>query len=145
MTHLLIAIAAATLVADVSRNDAGADDLRRMQGDWMVAMMKVNGGELPADEAQALFRTIKRDKYTVSRFSKTIASGTFKLDATQSPRTIDSTPAGAADGQPLLGIYEFDGEKLRICNALPGKPRPKTFDARLLSGHTLIVWEPEKR
>jgi uncharacterized protein (TIGR03067 family) len=109
----------------------------------MVATMKVNGTVYSDDQAQVLFRTIERNKYTITRFSKEIATGSFTIDATAMPRTIDSTPANSPDGKPLLGIYEFDGEKLRVCNALPGKPRPRTFNAHLLSSHTLIVWEPE--
>jgi uncharacterized protein (TIGR03067 family) len=125
--------------------DASAPDLAKMQGDWMVASMKANGTEVPADEAQALFRTVQENRYTVSRYSKVVGSGTFKIDATKTPRTIDSLAEKSPDGKPVLGIYEFVGEKLRICNALPGKPRPTTFDAKLLSGHTVIVWEREKK
>ncbi len=74
--------------------------------------------------------------------------GTFTIDATQSPKTIDSTFAesqgGASDdSKQIHGIYEFDGDKLRICNARPGQPRPKNFDAKMYTGHTLVVWERE--
>jgi uncharacterized protein (TIGR03067 family) len=72
-----------------------------------------------------------------------MVKGTFKLDATQSPKTIDSVLAGQ-EGKPIPGIYEFDGDKLRICAAPPGKPRPKDFEARLGSQHTLVVWEREE-
>ena len=145
MTSLLLTLAVALAAPDdLSPRDPDAADLQRMQGDWMVATMKVNGTVLTDDEARVLFRTIAGNNYTISRFSKPIASGTFTIDATATPRTIDSTPAGSPDGKPLLGIYEFDGDKLRICNAPPGKPRPKDFEARLGSQHSLIVWEPEK-
>jgi uncharacterized protein (TIGR03067 family) len=129
--------------------DPNAEDLKRMQGDWMVATMKSAGMDVPPDEAQALFRTVEGDRYSVARYTKQIASGTFKLDATKTPKTIDSTPGAAGDGktapQPILGIYEFDGDKLRICNGRPGQPRPKNFDAKMYTGHTLIVWEREAK
>ena len=48
-------------------------------------------------------------------------------------------------GKPILGIYEFDGDKLRICNARPGQPSPKNFDAKQYTGHALIVWEREAK
>jgi uncharacterized protein (TIGR03067 family) len=117
-----------------------------MQGDWMVASMRSNGMDVPADDAQALFRTVKGNEYSVSRYTKLASKGTFKLDATQTPKTIDSTPAAPADpSKPIRGIYEFDGERLRICNAGPGQPRPKSFDAKMYTGHTLIVWEREAK
>lgn len=97
-------------------------------------------------KAQTLFRTVEGDRYTVSRFMKVVGRGTFKIDATQTPKTIDSTSATAkADAPPLLGIYEFDGGQLKICNAAPGNPRPKTFNAGPASNQTLIIWEPEKK
>jgi uncharacterized protein (TIGR03067 family) len=134
----------AVLVACVSATDANAADLARMQGDWMVHSMRAEGMDVPPDDAQALFRTIEGDKYTVSRYTKVVGRGTFKIDATQSPKTIDSSPAGP-QAKPISGIYEFDGDKLRICNARPGQPRPKSFDAKQYTGHTLIVWEREAK
>jgi len=122
-----------------------AADLARMQGDWMVATIKSNGLQQPQDEAESLFRTVKDNTYVISRYSREFARGVFKLDATQTPRTIDSTPANSPDGTALLGIYEFDGDKLRVCNAPPGKPRPKDFVARIGSQHTVTLWERERK
>jgi uncharacterized protein (TIGR03067 family) len=134
----------AVLALAAGADDPSAADLARMQGDWMVASMKVNGFKQEQQEAEALFRTVKDATFSVSRYTRVLSRGTFKIDATQSPKTIDSTPVNAPNATPLLGIYEFDGDKLRICNAPPGKPRPKDFEARLGSQHSLIVWEPEK-
>lgn len=122
-----------------------AADLERMQGDWMVSSMKSNGLKNPQEEAESLFRTVKDGTFAVSRYTRAISSGTFKLDATQSPRAIDSTITNRPEPATVLGIYEFDGDKLRICNAPPGKPRPKDFECRLGSQQTLIVWERERK
>jgi uncharacterized protein (TIGR03067 family) len=136
-------------VAAWAVDDATAVDAKRMQGDWMVERMRVDGMDLPALDAQALFRTVQGDRYAVSRYAKVIGQGTFKLDATKSPKTIDSTPAPKPGGKsseppkPIRGIYEFDGDRMRICNSRPGQPRPKNFEAKRFTGHTLIVWEPE--
>jgi uncharacterized protein (TIGR03067 family) len=123
-------------------DDAGAVDLKKMQGDWMIVSMVAAGVKVADDEAQALFRTIDGDKYTVSRYSKPVSRGTFKLDATKTPRTIDLTPSAPGDSaKSVLGIYEFEGNRLRLCLAAPGKPRPTDFKSRI--DHTLVVWEPE--
>jgi uncharacterized protein (TIGR03067 family) len=129
----------------IAKEDPHAADLAKMQGDWMVATMKTSGMDVPAEESQSLFRTIEGDRYKIARYSKTIAQGTFKIDATQSPKTIDSQPDAPPDSKPILGIYEFDGDKLRVCNARPGQPRPKNFEAKNYTGHTLIVWEREAK
>lgn len=141
-----IAMLSAALLLAAPGDDAPVqDDLARMQGDWMVESMKLNGLKHEQTESESLFRTVKGDAYSISRYTRVITEGTFKLDPTQSPKTIDSTPTNTKDGVAMLGIYEFDGDKLRICNAPAGKPRPKDFKCRLGSQHTLIVWEPEKQ
>ena len=144
-THaLLIWAALLPATADVTATDANAKDLAKMQGDWMVVSITRDGLKLSDDEAQTLFRTVTGNKYTVFNFSKPLSKGTFKIDSTKTPKTIDSTPAAAKSG-PILGIYEFDGDKLRICNAAPGQPRPTNFEAKEGSNHTKIVWQPEKK
>ena len=58
--------------------------------------------------------------------------GTFKLDPTQEPKTIDIVmpPApGAQAGRMMRGIYEFAGDKLRMCWGQDGVARPKEFKA----------------
>lgn len=135
---LLVPLAAAW--AEETKTDP-AQDVARMHGDWRVVEMKVNGLKHDQTEAESLFRTIEGDKFKVSRYSRELNRGTFKLDPTQSPKAIDSLITSTPEPLTLLGIYEFDGERLRICNALPGKPRPKDFGCRLGSQQTLILWE----
>jgi uncharacterized protein (TIGR03067 family) len=130
-------------VGAAPREAIEADDLKKMQGDWMVASMTANGIKYPVEEAQALFRTIEGNNYQIFRYSKPFANGTFKIDPAATPKTIDSSPA-ADPSKPLLGIYEFEGNAWRICNAQPGKPRPVDFEAKAGSGHTVTVWQPEK-
>ena len=52
------------------------------------------------------------------------------IDATKSPATIDSSPANVDPKKKILGIYQWDGERLQVCNAQLGFPRPKTFEAK---------------
>jgi uncharacterized protein (TIGR03067 family) len=134
------------LAADQPKSDANKKDLDRLQGDWAAVAMVHDGQKLPDDDAQSLFRTIKGDQYTVFLFKKALSKGTFKLDATVKPKTIDFLPAGtAAKPQPILGIYEFDGDTWKVCYAFPDKERPKEFTAKEGSGHTLAVWVREKK
>jgi uncharacterized protein (TIGR03067 family) len=143
---LLIATLGALAAADSPKDDNWAKDLKKLQGDWAALSMVVDGEKIPDDEAQALFRTIKDDQYTVFRFNKAIGKGTFKLDATKKPKTIDVFPANAGPkAKPILGIYELDDKSFKFCYARPGKGRPTDFSAKQGSGHTLTVWEREKK
>jgi uncharacterized protein (TIGR03067 family) len=144
---LLLASIGLLLAADAPQDVASKKDLEKMQGDWVTVSYIRDGEKLPDDEAQALFRTVKGNEYTVSRFDKVLGGGTFTLDATKKPKTIDSLPRArpGAKATPLLGIYEFDGEKMRTCYAAPGKERPTAFESKEGSGWTLTVWEREKK
>lgn len=139
---------AATLLvaADQPKPDANAKDLERMQGEWAAVSMMHDGHPLPDDDAQSLFRSVKGEVYTVSLFKKVIGKGTFKIDATNKPKTIDFLPTmGPAKSQQILGLYELDGDTWKICHGLPGKERPKELASKEGSGYTLAVWEREKK
>jgi uncharacterized protein (TIGR03067 family) len=140
-------LAAGVLVAaEAPRDEASRKDLEKMQGDWAATSYVRDGQKLPDDDAQALFRTVKGNAYTVFRYSKVIGKGTFTLDATKKPRAIDALPAGGPPGaKPLPGIYEWDGDGYKVCFAPPGQDRPTTFTAAAGSGHTLTVWVREKK
>jgi len=85
-----------------------------MQGDWAAESMVQDGQRYPDEDAQARFRTVKGDTYSVFRFSKLLGKGSMTgetLDkAGQSahnladmlnieverPRFIETTALGAA-------------------------------------------------
>jgi uncharacterized protein (TIGR03067 family) len=125
--------------------DATRKDLEKMQGDWAQVSYVVDGGKIPDDEAQALFRSMKDDKYTIYQFKKVIGKGAFKLDASRKPKTIDATTTAGGRSLTLLGVYELDGDSLKLCFAPPGKPRPSDFTSKKGSEHRLSVWEREKK
>jgi uncharacterized protein (TIGR03067 family) len=54
-----------------------------------------------------------------------------RIDAARNPKTIDlEIMAGEYKGIVYLGIYELDGDTLRLCFALPDRPvRPSEFSA----------------
>jgi uncharacterized protein (TIGR03067 family) len=146
MTWQLPLLLAGVAWADAPKEDPGVADRKAMQGDWACVSMIQDGTEVPADDAQALFRTVKDDHYTVFHFRRAVGKGTFKVDATKNPRTIDFIPEGAPGGsKPLLGIYEWMGpDRYRVCYAPPGQERPADFSCKKGSQHTLAVWRREK-
>jgi uncharacterized protein (TIGR03067 family) len=131
--------------AEASKEDESKKDLETIQGHWAQLSMVVDGAKVPDDEAQALFRSMKDDKYTIYQFKKVIGKGTFKVDASRKPKTIDATTTAGGRSLTLLGIYELDGDTLKLCFAPPGKPRPSDFTSKKGSEHRLSVWEREKK
>jgi uncharacterized protein (TIGR03067 family) len=129
----------------VVSEDAGKKDLDAMQGDWAGERLVRDGQTLEDDDAQALFRTVKGNAYTVQRFRKKAGAGTFTLDATKTPKQIDIVPDGAAAGVVIRGIYTVEGDRLTMCYAAPKQERPKAFESKEGSAHTLMVWVREKK
>src|ERR1700722_8697638 len=127
------------------QDDASKKDLQMLQGDWAAIVMVQDGQAMPKDDAQAYFRTITGNKYSVFRYDKTLAKWTFTIDATKTPKTIDARPEGNDKGAPSLGIYDFDGGKLKLCTAKAGMERPTAFESKPGSGHSYSVWEREKK
>jgi uncharacterized protein (TIGR03067 family) len=144
MKRLLPSALAVFVLAAADPADASKKDLDRMQGDWAAESMVRDGQQFPDEDAQAYFRTIKGDSYTVFRFSKAAGKGTMKLDATKNPKTVDFTPDGGKS-PPLAGIYSLEGDTLTLCYGLPGKPRPTKLASEPDSGNTLSVWKREKK
>ncbi len=55
---------------------------------------------------------------------------------------MDVVPSdGPAQGQTIEEIYELNGDKLKICLALPGNQRPTEFKAPEGSGRWLFTYK----
>ena len=72
--------------------------------------------------------TFKGDKMSHGGAGGRTEEASFTLDATQQPKTLDMTPTTGPDkGKAILGIYQLDGDTLKICAAKPETARPKEF------------------
>lgn len=129
------------------KEDAAKADLKAMQGDWAGDSFTRDGMAFPDDDAQALFRGVKGDRYTMHRFRKKVGSGKFTLDATKTPREIDiQVDAPQGKKVPVIkGIYKMEKGKLTMCYGPPGGKRPAKFEAPEKSGLTLVTWVREKK
>jgi uncharacterized protein (TIGR03067 family) len=140
---VLIAAACTSVLGADQTKDAARNDLEALQGEWKLVSATRDGKTMPADDVKVMKCTIKGDKFTITRDGKAVEAGAVKLDAAKKPKEID-LPLG--DGkQTALGIYELSGGKYRMCYSPPGKDRPKDFEAKEGTGHTLSVWEREKK
>jgi uncharacterized protein (TIGR03067 family) len=61
-----------------------------------------------------------------------------RINPCTNPPTMDiMVTQGGMRGHTLLAIYEINGDRLRVCLAATGRERPRHFDPRPGSGHTL--------
>jgi uncharacterized protein (TIGR03067 family) len=96
------------------------DDLARWQGPWRCVAEHSRGQRVTEDELKRRDRlmVIDGNKYRVERTLEGklgVYSGTFRLEPTKTPKHFDFEGTGPAGAQiQLSGLYEFDGERLRL-------------------------------
>ena len=100
-------------------------EIKKFQGVWTFESSEAGGKELPAGELKGLILTFEGDKHTVKKGDEVVQVGTQKIDPSKSPKTIDVTMTeGPNKGAVMLGIYEIDGDTLKVCFDPQGKRRP---------------------
>jgi uncharacterized protein (TIGR03067 family) len=147
MTWSLPAVAAALLLAaaPLAAGDAKGE-LEMFQGLWAVAAETSSGIAVPAERLKGRQLEVKGHRYTAKSPATGGELGTLALDSARKPKVIDMTPSeGPNTGMPRHGIYEVDGDTLRVCYAAYGKARPTAFASRPDSGVVLVTYRRVKR
>jgi uncharacterized protein (TIGR03067 family) len=92
--------------------------------------------------------TFAGDRFTIRSKGKAIYQGTYTIDPSAKPTAIDfRNTAGEMKGKTWLGIYELEGDVLKICDNAGdvAKGRPAAFVTAAGSGHVLISFRRAKR
>ena len=102
-------------------------ELKKFQGTWTFESVEAGGKTLPNADFKGMTVTFELDKYTVKMGDEVIQVATPKLDPSKSPKTIDvSVTKGIDKGATIRGIYEINGDTLKVCFDREGK-RPTEF------------------
>lgn len=128
-------VALLAFAAAPARADEPADGIK---GIWAVDSLTFDGTKVPDDPTAGPMLTAFDGRQYVQRKGQTITEeGSYETDPTKSPRTIDFViKKGDEAGKRQLGIYEVEGNTLRLCLAEPGsRKRPASFAAP----RTLVV------
>jgi uncharacterized protein (TIGR03067 family) len=134
-----------TIVLVAADDRETQSDLAKFQGSWHFVSVITDGTPAPPDQIKSTVLTNDGTKFTF-KDPQSSGAGTFRTDATKEPRQMDITfGTGPDKGQTVYGIYRFEGTRVRVCLALPGKPRPTQFASPPGSGHILEVLEPIKK
>lgn len=109
-------LAAGLVVALAAAQAEKKGDKEVLQGAWVITSMEMAGKKAPADEIkeQRLFFT--GDTILLGRPGAS-QQGTYKLDATKKPKTLD-----IAAQQNMEAIYELAGDELKLCLGQAGRP-----------------------
>jgi uncharacterized protein (TIGR03067 family) len=145
-TALVLVAGLLTAAAD-DKQEATKKDRELMQGHWTVVSLVRNGMDVP--QAQGIKVSIDADGNAAHLPSEKEPmpdlKGKITIDPSKNPKTIDLVVVeGSRKGQTMAGIYEIDGDTLRICRPGPGKDRPTEFSSKEGSGCDIITYKRDK-
>ena len=124
----------------LASDDATGNELARLEGTWRIVASEKDGQGSPPGDVDSMTYSVAGDKYTVRRRGEVVEEGSFRIDPTRMPTSINVFPS-KPEGKIQRGIYEWgeDGT-LRICFAHPGQEdRPARFSTTEGTGHTLTT------
>jgi len=121
------------------------EELEKLQGDWNVIFLEVEGLSPAPSAYQGAQILIKGDQFTsVAGGAK--HGGRLELDASTEPKRFQMKfTEGPDKGNTSNGIYELDGDRWRICVAISGGPAPADFTTTPKSGRALEILNRERR
>ena len=142
---MLLVLGLALLVGAAYADDKDKkSDLDKMKGTWKATSGEAGGQPLPKEALDPIVFTVKGDKYTF-KSAEEDEEGTLKLDSAKKPAQMDvSITEGKDKGKKQYGIYEIDGDTLKLCFAPPEAERPKDFTTKEGSDSVVMVFKRQK-
>jgi uncharacterized protein (TIGR03067 family) len=142
--HLLLVIGVVFLLAADDANQEVKKEMDRFQGTWRMVSLEAGQNKLTEDALKDFRLKIEGDKFTATEGTSE-NHGTFKVDPTKKPKTIEIIMIQGEKRQTLLGIYELEGDTYKLCGDMSGKSRPTEFAIKPGSGYILEVLKREKK
>jgi uncharacterized protein (TIGR03067 family) len=118
--------------------------LKKLEGTWVIASMERNREQAPKEALKGIRLIIKGDEFTIKDGNMTL-KGTFKVDPAQKPKVLDATATEDGKKETTVGIYEFDGDMLKVCYTPEGGERPKEFSTKAGTNEHPIMLDVYKR
>ncbi len=126
-------------------NEDAAKELKKFQGTWKVTRMEVDGVRIPQVAFENVTVVIDGAKLSFLDKGKAYDEIECALDPSKKPREIDLRyVAGLKKGVIEKGIYEVDGDTLKICQSLTRKKRPTEPGSPKGSAQQLMVLKRER-
>ncbi len=131
-------------VAHGDESDAVARDQAAYAGTWRVVTIEADGTPQPAREQNIVVVNRADGSWTMTIDGREASSGTSKIDPLATPAEIDiEITVGDGAGSKLLGIYEIEQDRRRLCFRGGGEWRPREFTTVAGSKAVLVTFERE--
>jgi uncharacterized protein (TIGR03067 family) len=143
MRHVVFLPLLAILIgADTpKRDDVSSDDQEAILGTWRIEKASLGGMELPADQREKTLFEFKKDQVILHR-GGTKEPAEYSLNPSKKPAEIRIKPKNEPAGE---GIYELNGDTLKICIVRDGRKRPTTFESKDGNEAILMILKREKK
>ena len=140
------AMAGAFVLSGGDAADAIKKDKAALKGTWKVTASVSKGDKATADEIKDLFLIFRGDAILVREDGKAQENFFYALDALKKTKEIDLIlKVGPQKGRVDRGIYEIDGDTLRICiQSNKDSPRPRDFRSPAGSDLWLVTLQRSK-
>jgi RNA polymerase sigma factor (sigma-70 family) len=125
--------------------DPAQQDQQKLLGTWECTFARIDDNPLAEDTRKQLRLVMTKDRYTTKTEKEKLFEGSYRLDPTASPKTIDIIALeGKEKGKAALGIYTIEEDTLKVCYTL-GQERPRDFRSPRGSGAFLTTWKQVKQ
>src|SRR5262249_55715095 len=116
----------------------------KLQGVWKVTGLEVQGEKAPAEAASGVRFLFDKDSLHILQGDEERKAAELKLNPSVAPKTIDLTDT--AEKKTVFGIYELDGDTLKLCLSEAGdeRARPTAFATKAGGGHALFVLKRDR-
>lgn len=120
-------------------------DLDSLQGTWTMVSMETEGHEVAPENVADKTAVYKGNRLTLFAGDTARRRGIVTLDPDRSPKAINTWDQdGPFTDHTVPGIYELDGDTLKVCFAQPGEERPKKFTSKEGTGFIYCVYKRKK-
>ena len=134
-------LAVAALVAASASQADDKEDRDRLQGPWKAVSYEAEGSTDVLILPETFTFEFKGNAFSFPWLDVKI-TGNFKIDSAKQPKVIDLSSEDAEIGKAVCGIYEWEGDTLKLCY---GEERPKEFKTELDSKKWVLVLKREKK
>jgi uncharacterized protein (TIGR03067 family) len=132
------------LGADHAKEAAVKKDLEKLQGNWIVVSMEMDGKFMSPEARQKVKLSIDGENYVFKNGDGGNA-GLYKIDPTRNPKELSIVIGGGDEkGKVYLAIYKIEGDTMTQCMELSNKNRPHEFTGKAGSGCALEIWQRQK-
>ena len=124
----------------------GQEDLKKLQGTWVLDGLEVNGARVAIDRLDGTTTVIKDDLYTVTIKNDTKFVMQIRLDEKKDPRELDMIAQDGANKDKVhKAIYQIKDGLFTVVRGLnPDQARPRDFATSANTGYFMATWKKKE-